>query len=173
MLQKRCYVHILMEFAGSDMWQQRGRVTPTWDTYSASSSQPYRTCLHFLSTWTQLLTKPKLTSVTKHFLQLLVNRGSLAQIKNITAPLCFLHVSHLAVNCSQTLLVPPSVNATLTTELQDDNQNIRVDVHTNKTTYTPREVPIRCSVFQCAHSNGADTAQSGTDQAGNISVAYQ
>jgi len=38
-------------------------------------------------------------TVTKHLLRLLVNRESLAQIKNTTAPSCFLHVI-LAVSCS-------------------------------------------------------------------------
>lgn len=97
---KSC-VHMLIKFAR--FWQ----VAAEWksDCYRRHLSQEVKqnptengfcSPQHFRAALARANTN---NTVTKHFLWLLVNRESQAQIKNITAPLCFLHIT-LAVSCS-------------------------------------------------------------------------
>lgn len=78
--------------------QSRGRLPPETPTPRAEIPTETRLCL--LSTDSAPGWAKSDSRVTKHFFQFLVNREFLAQIKNTTAPLCFLHMSLWQSVCS-------------------------------------------------------------------------
>lgn len=84
--------------------------------------------------------------------------------------LCVSYTSLWQSTVQQTLLVPPSVNVTLTMELQDDTQNIHADVHIYVHTNTHTQIHIQLGKYQLGtefhtglSQNTADVAQTVRD----------
>lgn len=77
----------------SDMWQQSGIFNSYMNTTQEVKQSPIEYSVYSLHLNPALRRANIDSRVNKHFLQLLVNRESLAQLKNITAPLCSLHMS--------------------------------------------------------------------------------
>lgn len=107
--------------------------------------------------------------VTKHFFQFLVNREFLAQIKNTTAPLCFLHMSLWQSVCStdtgasicQCDFGKGDWSSRMTTWIL--YVDVHIYAHTNldtQNTYPTKEVIIRCwASHNLTQSTDDDIAQ--------------
>lgn len=76
-----------------DMWQQSGIFNSYMNTTQEVKQSPIEHSFYSLHLNPALCRANTDSRVNKHFLQLLVNIESLAQLKNITAPLCSLHTS--------------------------------------------------------------------------------
>lgn len=142
----------------SDRWQQSGRTTPSWDIYLRKLSRTYRTWLLFPQHLHPALDRANTdNTVTKHFLWLLVNRESLAPVKNTTALLCFLHMSLWQSTVQQThcwcLHLSMQLWQCSSRMITRIYMYMSIYIWTHKNTYTTREVPIRYWVSHWSHSD--------------------